>query len=179
MDPRATIAAFDAFLAERSHRCELLVIGGTALALLGLIRRATRDCDVLEPPLDPRLLVLAQEFARQQTASGLPLDRDWLNNGPATLAKVLPKDWQARVVVIHRGRALCIRSLGRPDLLASKLWALCDRGTDIGDCVALAPTADELVSLRPWLHDQDANPDWPTHVDTTMADLARRLGHGL
>jgi hypothetical protein len=29
------------------------------------------------------------------------------------------------------------------------------------------------------LEQQDANPDWPAHVRATLADVARRLGHGL
>ena len=179
MDPRTTIEAFDRFLAEQAYPCELIVIGGAALALLGIIRRPTRDCDVLDPLLESRLIAMSQEFAQRQTAIGVPLDQDWLNNGPVSLAAVLPSGWRSRVVVVLQGRALCVRSLGRQDLLASKLWALCDRGTDIGDCVALAPTVGEVASLRPWLHDQDANQDWPAHVDATMADLARRLGREL
>ena len=179
MDPRATIAAFDAFLASRSHRGDLTIVGGAALALLGVIRRATRDCDVLEPTLDPALLNLAQAFAHQQTAMGNPLAQDWLNNGPASLAAVLPSGWRDRLVVVYQGAALSLRALGRSDLLASKLWALCDRGTDLADCVALAPTAAELAALTPWLHRQDANPDWPAHVDATLADVARRCHHGV
>lgn len=68
---------------------------------------------------------------------------------------------------------------GRTDLLKTKLFALCDRGTDLLDCVALAPTAAELTEALPWVAFQDANPDWPAHVAATLADLGRRLGHGL
>jgi hypothetical protein len=179
MDPRATLTAFDAFLAERSHRCTLTIVGGSALAMLGVIRRATRDCDVLEPILDATLLDLAQAFARQQTTRGTPLAQDWLNNGPASLVTVLPSGWRDRLVVVYQGAALSLWALGRTDLLGTKLWALCDRGTDLADCVAIAPTADELAALTPWLHDQDANPDWPTHVNATLADVARRCHHGV
>lgn len=65
------------------------------------------------------------------------------------------------------------------DLLASKLFALCDRGIDLGDCLALAPTAAELATAQPWLEYQDANPDWPGHTRNVIADLARRLRHGI
>ncbi len=30
-----------------------------------------------------------------------------------------------------------------------------------------------------WVVQQDANPDWPAHVETILLDLARRCGHGL
>jgi hypothetical protein len=42
--------------------------------------------------------------------------------------------------------------------------ALCDRGIDLHDCVALAPTIHELDEITLWLQQQDANPDWPAHV---------------
>jgi hypothetical protein len=72
-----------------------------------------------------------------------------------------------------------LSTLGRPDLLKSKLFALCDRGTDLPDCLALAPTAEELADCVPWLEVRDGNELWPEHVRTTVADLARRLGHGV
>jgi hypothetical protein len=61
----------------------------------------------------------------------------------------------------------------------SKVFALCDRGIDLNDCVALAPSTEELAAIEPWLSDQDANPDWPAHVRATLADLGRRVNHGV
>jgi hypothetical protein len=54
---------------------------------------------------------------------------------------------------------------------------LCDRGTDLSDCLALVPTAEELRAVLPW--HQDANPECPAHVWATLEGLARRLGYGL
>ena len=104
---------------------------------------------------------------------------DWLNNGPMQLAEVLPGGWRLRVRSTFEGAALRLTVLGRADLLKTKLFALCDRGTDLADCIALAPDADELDEAEPWLTEQDANPMWPEHVRSTLADLRRRLGHGL
>jgi hypothetical protein len=73
---------------------------------------------------------------------------------------------------------LVLRSLHRADLLKSKLFALCDRGLDLPDCLALAPTPAELAETVAWLEPQDLNPHWPAHVRSTLGDLARRLGHG-
>ena len=84
-----------------------------------------------------------------------------------------------RTQVIFSGRAISFKTLGRPDLLKSKLFALCDRGIDIGDCVALKPTAAEIDELMPWLEVQDANSGWPEHVREIVADLKTRLGHGV
>jgi hypothetical protein len=51
---------------------------------------------------------------------------------------------------------------------------LADRGL-----LALAPAADELGAILPWLEQQDGHPDWPAHAQATLADLGRRLGHGV
>lgn len=179
MDPRTTIAAFDAFLAARGRQAELIVVGGAALALLGVVMRPTRDCDVLLPPLDADLADLARVFARVRTAAGHPLDQAWLNNGPASLAQALPEGWRGRLQVVFQGASLRLQTLGRRDLLAAKLWALCDRGTDLGDCLALRPTAEEIAALHPWLLAQDIGPQWPEHVAAVLTDLGRRSGHGV
>ncbi len=179
MDPRETLTAFDRFLADAGLEFEGVVIGGAALNLLGVIARPTRDCDVLYPSLPPKIAEAAHRFAARIRSDGGQLQDDWLNNGPASLAAQLTPGWQQRLQPLFSGTALRLESLGRDDLLRSKLFALCDRGIDLGDCVAMAPTADELRSLAPWLEAQDLNPDWPAHVRETLADLGRRLNHGV
>ena len=69
----------------------------------------------------------------------------------------------------------------RPTIEAFDLYlrGVCDRGTDLPDCMALAPTADELAECLPWLEQQDGHEHWPAHARATVADLARRLGHGV
>ena len=101
------------------------------------------------------------------------------NNGPIKLADVLPDGWSGRVRVVFTGSSLTLSTLGRSDLLNSKLFALCDRGTDLADCIALAPTADELEEAEPWLSEQDANEMWPDHVRVALRNLRERLGHGV
>ena len=179
MTPRATLVAFDQFLAARGLQLEAVVVGGAALNLLGVVTRPTKDCDILHPALPAAIAEAARSFAVEACARGEPLADDWLNNGPSTLVAQLPAGWLDRLQPAFAGRALLLRTLGREDLLRSKLFALCDRGLDLGDCVALAPTRDELQALRPWLDRQDGNPDWPAHVGVTLDHLARRLGHGL
>ncbi len=87
--------------------------------------------------------------------------------------------WQERLEDVFDGSALHLRCLGRHDLLCAKLFALCDRGIDLDDCIALAPTSNELENVLTWLHLQDANPDWPEHVRNTIADVAKRISHGV
>lgn len=121
----------------------------------------------------------AREFAALRRSQGDALADDWLNKGPESLAALLPSGWQDRLVEVFRGEAILLRCLGRLDLLRSKVFSLCDRATDLLDCVALAPTAAELSELQPWLVTQDAAPEWPEHVQAVLEDLARRCGHGL
>jgi hypothetical protein len=179
MFPRPTIETFDQHLAHLGLRLEAVVIGGSALALLGVIARETRDFDILAPHLSPEIEDAARSFAAGQRRLGIPLSADWLNNGPSQLGDVLPPGWQARLQTVFQGRAITLDTLGRADLLKTKLFALCDRGTDLADCIALAPTAAEVADAAPWLSIQDAYPGWPDHVATTLADLQRRLDHAV
>ena len=120
-----------------------------------------------------------RDFARMRRRLGVELVEDWLNSGPVQLGDILPAGWQERLQPAFEGRALVLRTLGRSGLLKTKLFALCDRGIDLSDCVALAPTAGELDEAMPWLVEQDANVEWPEHVRATLADLKRRLSHGV
>jgi hypothetical protein len=179
MRPRDTISGFDTFLQERGLSFEAVVIGGAALGLLGVVSRQTRDCDILHPKLPEVILDAAKEFADVRRRKGDLLADDWLNNGPSLLADVLPSGWMDRLQVAYKGEAIIMRCLGRIDLLRSKLFALCDRGIDLEDCLALAPRNDEIEKIRPWLEEQDGNPDWPAHTRTIVDDLQMRLGHGV
>jgi len=179
MLPRPTIEAFDLHLLGLGLRFEAVLIGGSALGLMGIIQRPTRDFDILVPELPPEIASAARDFAKAQGEAGVDLQDDWLNNGPMQLADALPAGWRDRVQRIFEGQVLVLSTLGRSDLLRSKLFALCDRGTDLPDCVALAPTPDELAECVPWLEKQDGNELWPAHVHETLAELAQRLGHAV
>lgn len=177
MDPRATLQQFDSFLAARGLLFDAVVVGGTALNLLGIISRPTRDCDVIHPAIPAPVLNAAQQFAAARRANGEELDDNWLNNGPSDLTRVLGAGWEARTVVAFVGSAMVLRVLERGDLLKTKLFALCDRATDLQDCVALKPTAEELADALLWVQAQDTNDEWPTHVRATFASLSRKVGH--
>lgn len=179
MDPRVTIQAFDAFLARRGLSLDAVIVGGAALGLLGIISRPTRDCDVLHPRVPAAIQSAARDFAAECRGAGEILADEWLNNGPSSLIDDLPDGWADRLQIAHEGEAVTLRTLGRLDLLRSKLFALCDRAIDLPDCLALRPSKDELEELLPWLEARDANPDWPAHVRATIDDLGQRLGHGV
>lgn len=90
MFPRPTIEAFDAYLQGQGLRFEGIVVGGSALALMGVVQRPTRDFDVLAPTLTPELTVAARDFAETQRRAGVDLHDSWFNNGPMQLVDVLP-----------------------------------------------------------------------------------------
>ena len=179
MLPRLTIKAFDGWLAASSLRLDAIVVGGSALALLGVTDWQTRDFDILHPELPDEIASAAREFAAHLREEGVDLADDWLNNGPMQLAEILPDGWRLRLRIAFTGSALTLTTRGRADLLKTKLFALCDRGTDLADCIALAPTSQETDEAEPWLAKQDANPMWPDHVRATLEDLRRRLGDGI
>jgi len=179
MLPQETITAFDSFLAERGESFEAVIIGSTALALLGILNRHTKDCNVLDPEIPGHIQRSAREFAEEQRQAGVPIADDWLNNGPDTLKRDLDEGWRERLQLAFAGKAMKLHTLGRLDLLASKLYALCDRGTDLGDCLAMEPTREEIEQVRPWVEERDGNPLWPEHVRRTLEDLMQRSGDGL
>ena len=143
---------------DRALYLDAVVIGGAALNLIGVVSRPTKDRDILYS----RLTAAIAEAGRVI--------------GPASLADQLPSGWKRRLEAVFTGEAIVLRWLKGEDLLRSKLFALCDRGIDLGDCPALAPTTAELATILPWLEQQDINPDWAAHVTATMEER-RRLGH--
>jgi hypothetical protein len=178
-ETKSTLLAFDQYLAERRLQFHAVVIGGAALNLLGVVSRLTKDCDILHPEIPNEIAEASRGFAIKVRAKGGTLQDSWLNNGPSSLASHLLPRREERLQTVFAGTAIHLRCLGREDLLCAKLFALCDRGIDLGDCLALAPKINELENVLPWLERQDANPDWPDHVRATIADLRRRLGHGI
>jgi hypothetical protein len=173
------LAAFGEYLEERQLTFDVTIIGGAALLSMGLIDRATQDVDCLDPTIPDEVLRAADAFASEYTGDGSPLRPDWLNNGPSNLRNDLPQGWRERVATLYRFCGITVRTLGRHDLLLTKLFAFCDRQQDEEDCVALAPTAQELLASLEWLDDRDGNPLWPGHVRTSLRALAGRIGYEL
>lgn len=161
---------FDRFLASKGLFLEITVAGGAALQLLGVVTRATKDCDVVDPDLSEDILSASREFAARND-----LPADWLNNGPASLLTELPSDWKERRNEVYSGAALHVFSLGRIDLLRSKLYAYLDRGIDLDDVYALKPSTAEIESLLPWLEERDGNPGWPDYARRSMAEIIRAI----
>ncbi len=171
----AIIEAFDRYLARRGLHFQTVIIGGAALIALGIVTRTTKDVDCLFPEIPDAIKQASKDFARENPS--LDLIDNWLNNGPIRLVDDLPEGWRERLAPVYAGQALVLQTLGRTDLLKTKLFALCDRLEDWADCVALAPTAEELDDCLPWVTARDANAFWAEHVRNTLVALAERNGH--
>lgn len=168
----ALLNRLDEELVRIGEKRQLFICGGVALIVAGIVEHQTRDVDVLVPEIDPVLKRIASVLAGE-----FGLDENWLNNGPASLAKDLSKGWRNRTKAIFDGKSLEVRALGRLDLLATKIYAFCDREDDFDDVVRLKPTAKELTTLAPWVLDRDASELWPKRVEDCLERLRKRLGY--
>src|SRR6266567_3604110 len=121
-------------LASDNESYAIVVVGGAALNLLGLIERVTTDVDILAfaDPTDtePAVLVEAPEpmpaplvRAARTVARDLGLEEEWLNTGPALQWRSGFPPGLARRVVWRRYAALRVGLVDRPDLIFLKLYA--------------------------------------------------------
>ncbi len=166
------LQSLDKALTRRRITRELIVCGGTALLLLDVIDRETRDIDVVCPDVDSDLKSAASEVAKE-----LLLPEDWINDGPKDLANDLISGWRDRIELLFKGDSLVLYVLGRIDLLATKVYAFCDREDDYPDVIKLKPTLEELEKIYPWVIERDASPYWPDRVEACFSRLKKRL-HG-
>ena len=148
----------------------IVVLGGAALNLLGLVARTTKDVDVLAiaegsqddlqlVPPDP--LPDSLQRAANRVARDFSLPDDWINGTAGLQLKAgLPPGLVDR---LHWRRydGLTVGLVSRHDLIFFKLYAAAD---DTGpwsvhyqDLVALNPTAGELVSAEEWVRTQDVS----------------------
>jgi hypothetical protein len=163
-------------LEDRGFGCEIVVIGGGALLLLGIIYRPTKDLDVLAVLRDGEYttaqpLPKELETAARDVAAAVGLAPNWLNGGPtAQLQTGLPEGFHTRVET-RVYRTLVVHIAGRLDLIYLKLFAVVDHGgigkhTD--DLRRLAPTRQELLDAAAWVRGQDISPAFPEMVADTL-----------
>jgi hypothetical protein len=167
-------------LATLDAQFEIVVIGGSALTALGLVRRTTRDVDLLAiaengelrlaEPLPAPLLT-----ARARVARDFGLAESWLNAGPTDLLKWgLPEGFMARVVSRQYGPGLLVHFAGRVDQIHFKLFAMVDQGggRHEADLRAIQPTRAELIAAGLWSITQDPSPGYKM----VLADALRAMG---
>jgi hypothetical protein len=173
MITKQLLEEFDAYLQSNGLEFEGVVVGASALILRGIIDRATIDVDLLEKTIPKSVQEAASSFA----ANFPELKANWLNCSASVLVDSLPEGWCERLECLYQGQALRLKTLGRDDLLITKLLGYCDRGMDLYDCVSLSPTKQELRHTFLWVKEQDSEKRWPKHVQKCFHELARRLGY--
>ena len=176
-----------------SKPLELLVCGGSALNVLGLVQRATKDVDVLAyvnrntagevsfisaDPLNENLITASKKVARD-----FNLTENWLNAGPASATDLgLPNGILKRVKTIQYGQKLTIHFMGRYDQIHFKLYAAVDQGAGkhFDDLLALNPTPDELEQAARWSMTHDVSKGYRQVLKGLLnhmgySDVAQRL----
>jgi hypothetical protein len=165
------------------ERFDLVVCGGSALNALGLVRRTTRDVDVLAflevdrkgglrphaaKPFPKVLIDAAAKVARD-----FRLPADWLNPGPTSALELgLPKGLLRRLETHDYGDALTIRFLSRYDQIHFKLYAAVDQGgKHLEDLVALKPTATELEAAARWSMTHDVSEPYKEQLKKMLMDM--------
>jgi Nucleotidyltransferase of unknown function (DUF6036) len=162
------LAALADQLRSMGERQEIVVIGGSALTALGLVRRTTRDVDLVAIAENGELrsadpLPDALRAARDRVARDFGLDGNWLNGGPTGLLKWgLPDGFMGRIVTRRYGEALTVHFAGRLDQIHFKLFAMVDQagGRHEADLRALHPNSGELIAAARWSMTQDPSPGY-------------------
>lgn len=156
-------------LQARGVRLHIVIVGGAAVNLLGLVSRATTDVDVLafargegssltlRPPDEPLPVDLVRAVAT--VAGDLGLDPEWLNAKSALQWRTgLPPGLAARVHWRDYG-GLVVGLADRYDLIFFKLYAAVDAAgpssVHFQDLVALGPSDEELSAAADWVRSQD------------------------
>ncbi|MCX6842728.1 MAG: hypothetical protein NTX53_10645 [candidate division WOR-3 bacterium] len=166
------------------HNVGLVVCGGSALAALGLVRRTTRDVDVLglarTAPggiVVERLERLPEPLASAalKVARDFNLPADWLNLGPAPQVGMgLPDGFGCRVEQRRYGSRLTVYYASRYDQVHFKLYAAVDQDSyHVQDLALLKPTGAELLAAARWTLTQDVS---STFRDS-LKEFLRTSGH--
>lgn len=173
------LSALGELLAAEGTEARLVIVGGAALTLLGIIRRATNDVDVIAVALPSGALAPPEPFppalarAVRTVARDLNLPPDWMNG-------VVGGQWQtglpprlAERLEWRRFSGLWVGLPARADLIALKLYAAADQaGPDsrhMQDLVALHPSDEELAAAAVWIKE--------TQDPTITAIVTKAINH--
>jgi hypothetical protein len=188
-DLENALQAVGELLSSAGQRISIVVIGGAALHLQGVIERTTRDVDVValtnEPggfeqlirPPKPLPDVLLQ--AVRNVALDLGLPDNWLNRGPANQWDIgLPPGFEQRVKW-QSFAALDVGVADRLDLIFFKLEAAADQPDSANrhcqDLIALNPSRAELEKAAEWVRAKNVGPDYHEILDRVIKHVTDTL----
>jgi hypothetical protein len=164
----------------------LVVCGGSALNVLNIASRTTRDIDVLATVEEtPKGVVLRHDrplpkgFCEVVAEVGrdLGLDEDWLNMGPKDVLEVygaprgLTERWERR----EYGPSLTVYFVSRLDQVHLKLLAAADPKAEprhMEDLlIRIRPTTEEVRAAVTWLLDRKTSARFRSNVRRTVEAL--------
>lgn len=179
-DIERALEAVGQLLASDGERLSIVIIGGAALRLLGVVDRVTRDVDIVavtqEPgelsnlARPPKPLPEALRRAIQSVVTLFGLPEGWLNAGPAGQWDLgLPEGFASRLHWRHYS-ALDVGIADPVDLVFFKLEAAADQpdasNRHFNDLVALNPSPDDLQNALIWAREKN-------QAQSTMRFLTR------
>lgn len=158
----------------------LLICGGAALNISGLLTRATADVDVLGRADSAGELSEMPDWlfaCAEEVAAELSLESGWLNDAIISVSQMgLPEGILSRAKNRRFGRLLEIAVASRLDLIALKCFAALDAKVGrkhLGDLVDLNPTAEEMSFATDWLLNRPTS----TEFRSIVRQLCDVLGH--
>lgn len=184
------LQAVGELLTAEGRTIGIVVVGGAALNLLGVVERTTRDVDVLAlaapsesdwPMLvePPEQLPDWLQRATREVGRDMDLMSDWLNTGPALQWRQgLPPGLDTRVAW-RQFSGLAVGIASRYDLIFLKLYAAADsdgpESVHYQDLLRLQPTGAELEAAAEWVRAQDTSPDFAKILDQVLSHARQDL----
>lgn len=187
LDLESALAAVGDLLTAEGKEIGIVVMGGTALNLLGLVKRTTQDVDVValrEPssteaelslrPPDPLPESLIRAIQRVARDFGFP--ENWMNTAASLQWKDgLPPGLEDRLEWKKYG-GLHVGLVSRYDLIFFKLYAAVDSGpksVHYQDLLALRPSKEELQEAAAWVRTQDVSEGFQQMLDQALTQVAQ------
>ena len=182
------LAAVGEHLAAMHATAAIVVVGGGALSIMGWVDRTTNDIDVIARarraegrwvvgPPEPLPPVLIEAVAR--VARDYALANDWLNTAVAMQWRTGLPERFVEEVEWRRFGALDVGFAGRRSIIALKLFAAVDQGSEsvhFQDLVALDPMDSELDDAVDWVARQDPSPGFARLVEEEVGNVRDALG---
>ncbi|MFA4828153.1 MAG: DUF6036 family nucleotidyltransferase [Thermodesulfovibrionales bacterium] len=163
---------------------ELVVCGGSALNVLGLVSRTTKDVDIVafarKNATGSIHLERAEPFpyelkeASEKIARDFNLPEKWLNAEPTSAVDLgLPEGLMDRVETRHFGKRLTVHFLSRYDQICFKLYAAVDQGVGkhYNDLLLLEPNAKELEEAARWSMTHDVSENFRQSVKELLIHM--------
>ena len=106
LDIRGSLKMLNFFLQRKNEYRSFTICGGASLFLQGIVKRTTRDVDVVGEELDDLL-----KEAAISVAENMGLKPGWLNTEPKALALDMKEGWEQRIFLVFEDTHLKIYSI--------------------------------------------------------------------